>query len=232
MRMLTCALWVLLAAASGLPVATAAARDAPSSYSALLAAAKADPSAADYGALRWAWAASPDYNPLRTSGEQTKAMVTALNQARWRDAVAATEPVLADDWTNFTAHLVAWQAYRALGNAPESEQNRVEALGLLRSILASGDGAAPETAMKVVSVNEEYAVLNATGRIRVHQALVRIDGHQYDVLDFRKRDGSTGRLFFNVDTVRAGEDAAIARENAVSQVRTGPRSTLGATAGR
>jgi hypothetical protein len=73
-------------------------------------------------------------------------------------------------------------------------------LGLIDSILKSGDGLRPETAFKVITVDEEYILLGFLGLKCEGQALLKIEGHAYDRLEVKH--GRTGRkkvLFFNVD---------------------------------
>ena len=66
--------------------------------------------------------------------------------------------------------------------------------GLLASIAESGDGRAPETAMKVISVAEEYYVLRHIGATLIKQSLV--DGG-FDMMEC-EMDGEKITFFFNV----------------------------------
>jgi uncharacterized protein with GYD domain len=68
--------------------------------------------------------------------------------------------------------------------------------GLLSSITSSGDGRSPETAFRVVSVHEEYSLLQEIGAKVEKQSLVR---GGYDRLEISRKNGEKKyTLFFDV----------------------------------
>jgi hypothetical protein len=72
--------------------------------------------------------------------------------------------------------------------------------GLVDSILSSGDGKTPETAYHVISVDEEYAVLNTLGFKVVKQSLMESKGHSYDKMEvLHMKSKEPGMIYFNVD---------------------------------
>jgi hypothetical protein len=77
------------------------------------------------------------------------------------------------------------------------------ARGLINSILASGDGTTAETAMVVISVDEEYSVLRTLGFKRLRQALVEIGGHKFDRFAVTDETGRDGTMFYNIDRLAA-----------------------------
>ena len=82
-----------------------------------------------------------------------------------------------------------------------SERRSTAARGLIRTILATGDGKTPETAFAVIAVAEEYAIIGALGLKRGQQALINKDGHSYDLMRVTTKDGAMERLYFNIDRV-------------------------------
>jgi hypothetical protein len=73
-------------------------------------------------------------------------------------------------------------------------------MSLMDSILSSGDGRDFATAFRVISVDEEYAVLRIMRIERVTQSLVERDDSQFDILSVKDPDsGKEFQLYFNID---------------------------------
>jgi hypothetical protein len=73
-------------------------------------------------------------------------------------------------------------------------------MGLVKSVLGSGDGKSPETAFVVIAIEEEYSVLATFSLTLVSQALVNLGASAFDRMEVKKRDSDqTVTLYFNVD---------------------------------
>ena len=73
-------------------------------------------------------------------------------------------------------------------------------MSLVDSILDSGDGRDFASAFKVITVEEEYAVLRVLGLRVMGQALVTHDGSQFDQMQVKEpKSGKELVLYFNID---------------------------------
>jgi uncharacterized protein DUF4919 len=173
--------------------------DAKKKYDALLDSAKKGEGAVDYKALRFAFFETPDYNPL-TGMMNYRALWGLVMQQNWPEAAKQSEAVLAKNYVDINAHMVAHIAYRQQGNTEKAAHHRRWADGLIESIKASGDGKSPATAWEVISISEEYAVIRSMGVRATGQSLVNVGGHSYDAMKIvDPRTNTEMTLFFNVD---------------------------------
>jgi hypothetical protein len=173
--------------------------DAKKKYEAMLETAKKGGGTVDYKALRLAFFETEDYSPL--AGMMVyRSLWTAVAQGNWAEAARQAEAVLAKNYVDINAHMVAHVAYRQQGDEEKAKLHRRWADGLIESVKAGGDGKTPGTAWHVISTSEEYAVLRAMNLRPVGQALINADGHSYDemkVLD--PQTNAESRFYFNVD---------------------------------
>ncbi len=80
------------------------------------------------------------------------------------------------------------------------------------SILTNGDGRSFATAFKVITIDEEYAVLQVLGVRKADQSLVEHGGSSFDL--FTVNDPESGKeftLYFNVDLPLRWLDASLAK---------------------
>ena len=199
MKNLLLALLALICVQPGLSLA--AEKDAGAQYQQLLAAAKAG-EPVDYAALRYAYAATPSASLL--NDDTRRAMFTAANSGDWAGALTFANKVIENNYTDGTAHLVAAIAYKKAGKEEDAKREATIADGLFKSI-QTGDGLTPETAFTVISVSEEYALLNYMGMDVQSQALSHIGEHSYDVMTVTDESGKTFVYYFNIDIVWAAE---------------------------
>jgi len=175
-------------------------------YARLLRAAKANPAGTDWVALRKAYAASPAYDPMTSSAPDLSVALRANDRQRVADiAVARTER----HWVDLQAHLYAAAAERQLGNIEAANLHHAVAAGLFHAIMASGNGASPQSAFVVLSTSEEYALLTVMRVRSTGQSLIRDGGHAYDRLSIVGPDGRSLMMYFNVDTSLARETAIV-----------------------
>jgi len=185
------------------PRAPSAARppDAPpagASYETLLEFAKVHPADADFGGLRMAFARSPHYQPYRSYPDLSAAMRDALRDQDWPSVLRLAQSALEINYVRARPHLHAARAQRALGNAAAAAHHRAMAEGLVKSVLASGDGLTPETAMVVIDIGEEYDVLAALRLRSTSQGLATQSGRPMDRHAVVAEDGREFSMFFDV----------------------------------
>jgi hypothetical protein len=205
--------WILLGMALLAPDTGARGQDAPPpagapqaeaaapSYEALVERLKAGDRTVDFARLRTAFTETPQYNALMMAVYQS--MWRPLSQRDFPAAITAAEAVLERNYVEVNAHMVAAIAFQQTGDQARSEFHRVIAGGLLRAIVANGDGKTPETAYRVIDVSEEFAVvrsLNLTPNGSSTSAPP--GGPRVDAMRVTDpRTGTASTIYFNVDTV-------------------------------
>jgi hypothetical protein len=180
---------------------------APPTYESLLEKAQRGDPGLDFTALRMA---SADRLAKATAAdpELRKKMFDALHQDRWAAVIEIGNQVLAQNYLDIDAHMFVAFAYEKSHQPEKAAPHRTLGNGLMKSILASGDGRTVKTAFVVISVEEEYAVLRHYRLAPGEQSLATADGHSYDVLTARTSDThEEATVFFNIDKVVAIEAA-------------------------
>jgi hypothetical protein len=173
--------------------------EAKKKYEAQLEKAKNGEGEVDYGALRFAFFETEDYNALSGMIDY-RTLWVAVRQQNWPEAAKQAEIVLAKNYVDINAHLVAHIAYRQQGDAEKAKLHRRWADGLLASVKAGGDGKSPATAWHVISTSEEYAVFRSMNLRPVGQALIGDkEGHSYDEMRVIDPQNAEFKLYFNVD---------------------------------
>ena len=201
----------LLTPLLALAVAGQALSGAELRYQTLVAAAQADAAApVDWRALRTAYAERPTFNVMDGAlGEKRKAIFEASAARDGPKMLAAAQALIAYDYVDGEAHILAAGALRELGRIAEADREHAIGLGLLKSIMV-GDGLTAATAFSVINVDEEYELMRARQRTVVRQSLVPKEGHTYDVLTARNADGQEIDFWFNIDAVIAAEAKPLA----------------------
>jgi hypothetical protein len=183
------------------------AQDPERRYQTLLTAAKANAPNADWAELRMAYAARPGFQVLSQSAARRQ-MLDAANASNCKEALPSARAVIAEDYVDPDAHLVAAFCEEAAGDGAASKLDRDIGVGLIRSI-ETGDGLSAATAFTPINVDEEYALMRALGQKVESQDLVRQGGHAYDVLSTQDQKGQRGSYWFAIDRVLAAESAAL-----------------------
>jgi len=172
---------------SGIAFGAQASGKAKSPYALALEEAKKDPARADYGKLRELFTEDSGYLPYvhltPAYREHHPALFAALESKDFKAAIKHAEAILEVNYLDTEAHFFSSQAYEALGNKKLSEYHRQFCDGIMDSILSSGDGSSPQTAIRVITLTEEWAVLSLLGYPPggTHATKVH-DGVKYDVL--------------------------------------------------
>ena len=171
---------------------------AQAKYDALVARVKERDATVDLAELREAFTETSAYTA--TAMVFYRALWTPLNSGDFPGALQVAEKVLATNYVEINAHMVASIANRQLGNVPRAEYHMNIANGLLRVVMSKGDGASAQTPWIVIDISEEYAVMRALNLSMQSQGLSMANGVNMDtlqVIDMRTKEPRT--LYFNVD---------------------------------
>lgn len=117
-----------------------------------------------------------------TDAPNRQAMVDAFNAKDYAKAAELVEGVLDYEYIHRGLHLAAEDAYRHLGNTKKADEHKAVAEKLLEALLTSGDGKTAKTAYRVLSIREEYFIMNKLGYETRSQALVAEGDRMFDVL--------------------------------------------------
>ena len=139
---------------AGYPAAAAA----PPTYESLLEKARKGDAGLDFTALRMASAARLA-KASAADPELRKKMFEALHEDQWAAVIETGNQVLAQNYLDIDAHMFVASAYEKTHEPEKAAAHRTMGNGLIKSILASGDGRSFKTAFVVISVEEEYSVL-------------------------------------------------------------------------
>lgn len=154
----------------------------------------------DFRALRLSYTKTKDYKPYGADDKAKDAAFDALNKKNYAEAIIQAESVLEKNYVDLDIHLLCRIAYREMGNSEKYAFHNAVLKGLVGSLYASGDGLTPEQAIVVISVSEEYFLLNANGLKTINSSSVTANGHHYDKMDVEnKKTAEKTVLYFNID---------------------------------
>jgi len=183
-------------------------------YYDLLAAARHDPTDADYAALRAAFADSDEYAPYVHDEEHLNALREALPARDLDAALDAIGGLLDHNYLDIEAHMAADYIYTQRGDQARSTYHRTFAKGLIDAIFATGNGVTFGTAFEVLSIPEEYLVMRLLGFRATGQRLVKHEEHWCDVLSAKGGDEEPDfELYFNIDRPKTWLHRNIAADN-------------------
>jgi hypothetical protein len=195
-----------LALCSCLALTIPSVADSLKTYDTLVAKAEADGLSVDYTALRAAYAASDRNDPLGFSMDQNIGqMMNAVTGGDCDKALESSEKVLKASFINILAHLVRSECLSKKGELARAAREDTIVGGLRDSIFLSGDGDTKKTAYVVVTLDEERFVLLAKGLHEAKQALIQDEGHSYDLIDGKSKDGTTRSVYFQIDAITTAE---------------------------
>jgi hypothetical protein len=173
---------------------------AKSSYEVLLERVKKSDASVDFKELRLAYTETSAYSPYGGDAESRRIMFDALKSREFDKALQNAETVLAKNYLDIMGHFGCFVSHRELAHADKATYHKFVFDGLLNSIKNSGDGKSEETAFVVISVDEEYALLNWLGLRPTGQALIHKDSHNYDKMTMTdSKTNDTVTYFFNID---------------------------------
>ena len=148
-------------------------------------------------------ATRPEYNPYKMAKYDALREALAKDTPEkedWAKAAQEIDKELETDPTNIRFHLYKHMIYRNLYGS-ESEKtidayNQV--LMLLSAVTSTGDGRSKETAFHVISVTDEYGILDIFGLSSKMQSLVEDKGQSYDVMDLEENEYGLESMYFNI----------------------------------
>ena len=173
----------------------------PDQYQILLARLKGGDRTVDFLELRRAYAGSKEYSGGSDS-EDRNAMFSAYKRGDDAEALNISNKILDSDYLDIEAHHIAELANHKMKIDAEAEFHHFVVNGLIEGIFKSGDCKSKETACEVLSVHEEYVILQVLGLgpLPLKQSLVQSDKHSYDVLDVADpKMNQKLTLYFNID---------------------------------
>ena len=157
-------------------------------YQALIAQLRSGDTTADFTALRML---SSEMGRESTSGTSVEKHYALARDAS--DSVVARahmDSILTLYYGHVRAHRDAEKVFEQRGDSTRARAEAAIVRGFIRSIGATG-GLTPESAMPVVSIDEEYVFLTAHGVSRHTQALIKCGTYRCDALT--GTDIKTGR---------------------------------------
>ncbi len=157
----------------------------------------------DFQVLRLAYTRTPDYKPYGADSNDKDAAFKALGKKDFPEALRLAQSALETNYVDLDMHLLCKIAYREMRNSERDAFHTSVLKGLVNSIYTSGDGSTPEKAMTVISVPEEYFILNANGLKMIKTKTLTVNGHDYDGMDVEnKKTGEKKTVYFNIDLPR------------------------------
>jgi hypothetical protein len=191
-------------------MAGAAEKDAKTRYEALVQRVRAGDQTADLNELRLAAGEAGIESDVDA---RDRLMTTAANHD-FKKMAEAADAVLKSNYADLDGHFFARVAAKELGKPELEEFHRWVEMGLLKSLRSSGDGKSPETAMKVISVDEEYFILRMMGQMPGHQALSKCAGAPCDIMTTTDPESKQEyRWYFNVEIPMKREAEALEEAN-------------------
>ncbi|MBP9015039.1 MAG: DUF4919 domain-containing protein [Candidatus Atribacteria bacterium] len=173
------------------------------SYQALLNRLKNGDTSIDFAELRLLFAQLPDYNPYRTTEElrdKENQMWEAYKNGNYEEALQIGNSILDTNYLRIMPHYIFSEVYEKLGNTEKQQFHEDVFFGLVDSVIKSGDGKSPETAMTVIEIKEEYDVLSVLGFDEDSHTLIEQDGKRFDVITAQNPEtGETRDFYFNID---------------------------------
>lgn len=152
----------------------------------------------DYTALRMAYAKTPQYEPYPVRWEANQAMFAALERRKFAEVRSIADSILSTNYVDPDAHLGAMAAAYSLGDSARGAFHAAVYRGLIASI-GKRSGRTPDSAIIVLSIPEEYALLRALGLERTTVAGVQCGRSFCDQIEVTSREtGKRSVLYFDV----------------------------------
>jgi len=200
------ALLILLTACLAGAAENTAKGKAKAKYEALVQRVRSGDQTVDLGELRQA-AGEAGIESDRDAREHL--MTTARNHD-FKKMEEAAEAVLKSNYADLDAHFFARVAAKELGKPEQEEFHRWVEMGLLQSLRNTGDGKSPETAMEVISVDEEYFILRMMSQQLKRQELSTCAGARCDIMITTDPESKQEFMwFFNVEIPMKHEAEAL-----------------------
>lgn len=148
-------------------------------------------------------ATRPDFSPYKSSNYDAlhKALEKETPEKEdWENAAQVIDEQLKTDPTNIRFHFYKHIVYDNL-YGPESEKTfdaYKQVIMLLSAVTSTGDGRSKETAFHVISVTDEYGIMDIFGLSPKMQSLEEDKGQSYDVMDLEENKYGLESMYFNI----------------------------------
>lgn len=173
----------------------------------------------DYAAMRMEFASRTNYNAYLIQAVEKALIAECMTAWRAGDTVAAFSNLNAAVDAcpvSIEAHRRLADAYGVLQGKTEGKKQKTElkaledkhrdiAEGLVRSVVASGDGRTPKTAYRAISIPEEYMTLWFLGLDVIKQELDEGKHGTFDVFTVTDREGSKQKVYFDISKFKKGK---------------------------
>lgn len=127
----------------------------------------------DFSVLRNNYGRRMDFSDRCSHRENAERASQALVNGDFQEVISLTEPLLTECPVDPSFHLWRAAALQAAGRKEEAETHKRWYLGLMQSVLESGDGSSADTAYVTISTGEEYATLTYLGLTPRRQAVLQ-----------------------------------------------------------
>ena len=136
-----------------------------------------------------------DSQPVHTQ------VVDDLAAGRYEKALAEAQTVIDRNMANGEGHLLAMTVLQKMGRNEDAKKHEAILNAIGQSIMESGDGSSAATAWFTVAPSETiFFMTEALGAEIEDHDLVHVNGHAYDKLTVRDRQGKRRVVWFNTDT--------------------------------
>lgn len=123
----------------------------------------------------------------------------------YKAMIQVCQRMLSIDYTDMELHKVMHQSYAMLHDTVNSRKYHDIELGLLHSIIDSGDGQSCGTGWPVIKISEEYFILRMMDARLESQSLVYGDSSICDRMDVVMEDGSKRTYYFEISKLFEAE---------------------------
>jgi Domain of unknown function (DUF4919) len=124
-----------------------------------------------------------------------KVMYRLMRKHKFEELVVVTKKMLSINYTSMQAHKTLRQAYKAMGDLINSQKYYDIQFGMLNSILQSGDGETCATAWSVISIEEEYFILDKVLDAKLRIQSIDKNGGLCDKMETKTRNGKQTYYF-------------------------------------
>jgi hypothetical protein len=140
---------------------------------------------------------SKEYDSLK------KEMYSLMSKENFQEIISVTKKMLSINYTSMIAHKILRQTYQITGDTANAVKYKTIQFGLLNSIVKNGDGKSCSTAWPVISVEEEYFILQMIGASLLKQSTDN-KGGICDKMDVKTKEGDEKTYYFDVKKVFEG----------------------------
>ena len=128
-------------------------------------------------------------------------VVDDLDAGKYEKALAEAQTVIDHNMAYGEGHLLSMTVLQKMGKEEDAKKQEAILNAIGNSIMTSGDGNSAATAWFTVTPSETvFFMTEALGAEIEGQELVHVNGHAYDKLTVRNRQGKKEVVWFNTDT--------------------------------